>query len=139
MPPRALSVHPYVSFLSAAFGGMFLTIGLAYIFSPRRGYELFGFSAAPSTPAAWSLPEWALIERIMVLYGAKDAFVGVAILAATLAGNRRNAGLLLVAAGACAGVDGWVVRKEAGGGEWNHWGYGSVMVGLGGVMMGVLG
>ena len=113
MPPRALSAHPYVSLLSAAFGGMFLTIGLAYIFSPRRGYELFGFSAAPSTPAAWSLPEWALIERIMVLYGAKDAFVGVAILAATLAGNRRNAGLLLVAAGACAGVDGWVVRKEA--------------------------
>jgi hypothetical protein len=31
-----------------------------------------------------------------------------------------------------------VVRKEAGGGEWNHWGYGSVMVGLGGVMMGLL-
>ncbi|CAN9384634.1 unnamed protein product [Alternaria alternata] len=79
MPPRALSAHPYVSFLSGAFGGMFLTIGLTYILYPRRGYQLFGFSTAPNTPAAWSLPEWALVERIMVIYGAKDAFVEISL------------------------------------------------------------
>jgi hypothetical protein len=79
------------------------------------------------------------MERIMVLYGAKDVFIAIAIFASTWFGTRKSAGMILIAGGACAGVDGWVVKQEAGTNEWNHWGYGSVMVGLGAVMMGFLG
>lgn len=75
----------------------------------------------------------------MLLFGVKDVFMGVAIWSATLAGTRRSAGLILLAAGAAAGVDGWVVKQEAGTGEWGHWGYGSVMGVLGAVMAGLLG
>lgn len=75
----------------------------------------------------------------MTLFGAKDLFVGVSILAATWVGNRRVAGVLLVAGGLCAAVDGWVVKGFTGTGEWNHWGYGGVMGVVGVVMMGVLG
>lgn len=75
----------------------------------------------------------------MVLYGAKDVFIAAAIFASTWYGTRKSAGLILIAGGAAAGVDGWVVGEEAGMNEWNHWGYGSVMVVLGAVMTGLFG
>jgi hypothetical protein len=129
-----LSRHPALPYVSSLFGTIFLGFGLTYMLYPQTGYSLYGFSLAPSAPS-----EWAIMERIMVLYGAKDIFIAVAILASTWFGTRKSAGMILIAGGACAGVDGWVVKKEAGTNEWNHWGYGSVMVGLGMVMMGVLG
>lgn len=47
--------------------------------------------------------------------------------------------MILVAASLCAAVDGWIVKGFAGEGEWNHWGYGSVMGFVGLVMAGLLG
>jgi hypothetical protein len=129
-----LSHHPLLPYLSTLFSTMFLAFGMTYMLYPRTGYALYGFISGPTTPA-----DWSTMERIMVLYGAKDVFMAVAIFASTWFGTRRSAGCVLVAAGVCAGVDGYVVGQEAGMGEWNHWGYGSVMVGLGIVMMGVVG
>lgn len=129
-----LSRSPLLPYFSTLFSAIFLLFGLTYILRPRTGFSLFGFTASPTSPS-----DWALMERIMVLYGAKDVFVAAAIFASTWCGTRRCAGLVLVAAAACAGVDGWVVRQESGTGEWNHWGYGGVMGGLGLVMAGLLG
>lgn len=75
----------------------------------------------------------------MVLYGAKDIFMAVAIFASTWFGTRKSAGSILMAGAACAGVDGWVVKRQAGTGEWNHWGYGGVMGVVGAVLTGLLG
>jgi hypothetical protein len=132
MPP--ISHQPFLRYLSTFFSAMFLAIGLTYMVSPRAGYSLYGFTSSPTTPG-----DWKIMERIMVLYGAKDVFVSVAIFASTWFGTRRSAGLVLIAAGACAGADGYVVQREAGIGGWNHWGYGSTMAVLGGIMMGVVG
>lgn len=129
-----LSHHPSLRYLSTFFSAIFLAFGLTYMFFPGTGYSLYGFTNSPTTSS-----EWVMMERVMVLYGAKDVFVAVAIFATTWYGTRRSAGLVLVAAGACGGVDGWVVGKEAGMGEWNHWGYAIVMVVLGCAMMGVVG
>jgi hypothetical protein len=129
-----LSRHPVLPYVASFFGAIFLGFGVTYMLYPQTGYSLYGFSSMPS-----SALEWANMERIMVLYGAKDVFMAVAIFASTWFGTRKSAGLILIAGGACAGVDGWVVKTEAGTNEWNHWGYGSVMVGVGAVMMGLLG
>jgi hypothetical protein len=129
-----LSRHPALLYASTAFSCILFGFGVTYMFYPRIGYSLYGFSASPS-----STSEWAVMERIMVLYGAKDLFMGTAIFASTWFGTRKSAGMILIAGGLCAGVDGVVVKNEAGTGEWNHWGYGSVMVGLGGSMLGLLG
>ena len=131
--PR-LSARPFLLYLSTLFSTIFLGFGATHVLYPRTGYSLYGFSTAPSSAA-----DWAVMERVLILYGAKDIFVAVAILASTWWGTRKSAGMVLMAAGACAGLDGWVVGREAGTGEWNHWGYGGVMAGLGSVMMGVLG
>ena len=130
----SISHYASLRYISTLFSAIFLAFGLTYMLSPRTGYSFFGFTSSPTTST-----EWAMMERVMVLYGAKDVFVSVAIFATTWYGTRRSAGLVLVTAGACAGVDGYVVGKEAGMGECNHWGYGSAMVVLGCVMMGVVG
>jgi len=129
-----LSHHPLLPYISTFFGTVFLGFGLTYMLYPRTGYSLYGFSSQPTNPL-----EWAILERIMVLYGAKDIFIAAAIYSSTSFGTRRSAGLIMLAAGLCAGVDGYVVKGEAGTNEWNHWGYGSVMCVAGAVMAGLLG
>ena len=79
------------------------------------------------------------MDRIMVMYGARDAFMGTALFASLKYGSKKCTGLILLAAGACAGVDGWVVKGATGEGEWNHWGYGSVILALGGYVVTVMG
>lgn len=129
-----VSTHPALPYISTFFGTIFLGFGVTYILYPRTGYSLYGFSGEPT-----SHMDWEIMERIMVLYGAKDLFLGAAILASSLYGTRKSAGLILMAASACAGVDGYVVGNEAGTNHWNHWGYGSVMGLVGVVMTGMLG
>ena len=129
-----LSRHPILPYISTIFGTICLGFGITYMLYPRTGYSLYGFSSEPTNPI-----DWAIMERIMILYGAKDVFIAAAIYSATWFGTRRSAGLVMLAAGLCAGVDGYVVKAEAGTNEWNHWGYGSVMGLVGLVMAGLLG
>lgn len=131
--PR-LSAHPSLPYLSTFFSTVFLGFGATYMLYPRAGYSSFGFSVSPTSSA-----DAELMDRIMVLYGAKDVFMATAIFASTWYGTRKSAGMVLMAASACAGVDGYVVGRQAGAGEWNHWGYGAVVGVLGCVMSGMLG
>ena len=67
------------------------------------------------------------MERIMILYSAKDIFMAVAIFVSTWFGTWKSAGLVLLAASAYAGVDGYVVGRGSGitGGLgicWAFWG-----------------
>ncbi|KAF2878586.1 hypothetical protein BDV95DRAFT_446784, partial [Massariosphaeria phaeospora] len=126
-----LSQHPSLPYLATLFGTIFLGFGLNYMLRPRATYlSSFGF-AYPSTAA-----DQNIMDNVMVLYGAKDVFMAAAIYSATWFGSRKSAGLILAAASLSAGVDGWVVGRVTGGGQWNHWGYGSVMGVLGVVMAG---
>lgn len=120
--------------MSTFFATVTFGFGITYILYPRTGYGLYGFSASPTNAV-----DWSVMERVMVLYGAKDLFMAAAILSSTWYGSRKSAGLVLLAASAAAGVDGYVVGSEAGTNHWNHWGYGSVMGVLGLVMTGLLG
>jgi hypothetical protein len=54
-----------------------------------------------------------------------------------MTGSREALGWVMVAGGAVAGVDGWVCLHYVGRGEWNHWGYGSAMLVLGGLLLGI--
>ncbi|KAH9883083.1 hypothetical protein J1614_000453 [Plenodomus biglobosus] len=125
---------PVLRYISTFFATIFLGFGITYMIYPRIGYSFYGFESEPTSQA-----DWEVMERVMVLYGAKDIFLSAAIFTSTWFGTRRSAGLILMAAGACAGVDGYVVGNEAGANHWNHWGYGGVMAVVGTVMVGLLG
>ncbi|PVI03887.1 hypothetical protein DM02DRAFT_652121 [Periconia macrospinosa] len=129
------SVSPALHYTSLVFGTIIFGFGLHYTLLPRAAFGNFGF-APPSSSLTAS--DQALLDNIMILFGAKDLFVGVSIWAATLAGNRRLMGVNMTALGLCAALDGWVVKRSEGvspGAEWGHWGYGSVVLGVGSALL----
>lgn len=129
-----LSQHPTIPIAATLFGTIFLGFGFNYIFNSREAFvSSFGFPY-PAAPA-----EQKILDSFCILYGAKDLFMGVAIFASAWLGTRKSLGVILLAAGASAGIDGWVVNATVGHGEWNHWGYGSVISLLGTVSLGLLG
>lgn len=86
MPPaRALSP---LTILPTLFATIFLALGTSYALSPRSTYPSLGLPP-PSTP-----DDARLMDAVMRLFGAKDVFVGVALLAATWGGQRRVAGVV---------------------------------------------
>ena len=64
--------------------------------------------------------------------------MGLATYVAAYFGDRRILGCLLVAGGGVAVADGVVVKAQVGFGEWNHWGYAPVVMGVGVVLLGGL-
>jgi hypothetical protein len=133
MTRGASPLHQILRYTSLFLGTVTIGFGLHYVFFPRSAFNNFGFSA-PSSAS----PDLELLDNILVLFGAKDIFVGVSIWAATLMGSRKIAGINVLALGLCAALDGWVVKNSKGavpGGEWGHWGYGSVALGVGAAML----
>jgi hypothetical protein len=75
-------------------------------------------------------------EALLLVYGARDVFMGLSICATAYYGDRRALGWILIAASAVAVFDGWVTKTYAGQGEWGHWGYAPALTGLGVVFLG---
>ena len=80
MPPLSSTLLPTL------FATIFLALGTSYTLSPRATYPSLGLPA-PSTPE-----DAALMDAVMRMFGAKDVFVGVALLVGTWVGSRRVAG-----------------------------------------------
>ena len=106
-----------------------------------------------------------LVDKLMVIYGVRDIFMGVAMYAAAASASasastataatagaagaaagsrggkgdhaRRMLGWIVVAGSGVAFVDGAVCRL-GGKGEWNHWGYAPLLTVVGALLLGVL-
>ncbi|KAF2129072.1 hypothetical protein P153DRAFT_265152, partial [Dothidotthia symphoricarpi CBS 119687] len=91
-----LYAHSSLRYLSTLFSMVFLGFGVTYIVYPRLGYSLSGFTVSSTNNA-----DAELMDCIMVLYGAKDLFMAVAIMASIWYGTRKSAGMMM-AASACA-------------------------------------
>lgn len=129
-----ISAHPALRIAASIFGTIFLGFGFNYTLRPRESFSTFGFSASPTT-----LADQQLMDSIIVLYGVKDLFMGVTTYSALMWGSRKTLGAILMMAGFCAWIDGYVVKAQAGTGEWNHWGYGSAITVVGALTFGILG
>lgn len=99
---------------------------------PRNALEFFEFEP----PASAS--DKKLVDSLMVIYGARDIFMGLAIYAAAYFGDRKALGSILIAGSGVAFVDGAVCRAQMGKGEWNHWGYAPILMAVGSALLGVL-
>ncbi|KAE8448452.1 hypothetical protein EG329_009517 [Mollisiaceae sp. DMI_Dod_QoI] len=117
--------------LATAFGAMSLGFGINSILNPMSELSFFELQdlAATADPI--------LIEALMVAFGAKLIGAALAVFATAYYGSRKALGWILIAGGGVAGVDGWICLSYVGKGEWNHWGYGGMMVVLGTLLLGV--
>lgn len=132
MATSSFSHSPYLRIAASVFGALFLGFGINAILRPRNALEFFEFEP----PASAS--DKALVDSLMVIYGARDIFMGLAIHAATYFGDRKALGWILIAGSGVAFVDGAVCRAQVGKGEWNHWGYAPVLTAVGSMLLGVL-
>ena len=79
-----------------------------------------------------------VVDGLMIIYGARDIFMGLAIYFAALFGDRKLLGWILIAGSGVAFVDGAVCRAQVGKGEWNHWSYAPILTAVGAALLGIL-
>jgi len=127
-----LSQSSFLPILASIFGTIWLGFGINGILRPRSAFEVFEFDL----PA--SAADQSVVYSLMIIYGARDIFMGLAVYSANYFGSRKSLGCLLIAGSAVAFVDGVVCKAQVGKGEWNHWGYAPVVGGVGAVLLGVL-
>ncbi|KAI9823009.1 MAG: hypothetical protein M1832_002663 [Thelocarpon impressellum] len=132
MSTTTLSQSPYLSIAASVFATIFVGFGANAILRPQNALTFFEFEY----PA--SAPDRRLVDGLMVIYGARDLFMGLAIYSAAYFGERKSLGWTLIAASGVAFVDGAVCKAQVGKGEWNHWGYAPALTAVGSVLVGVL-
>jgi hypothetical protein len=127
-----LSQSPWLRILAAIFATIWLGFGINALIRPRNAFEVFEF------PLPASVADQKVIDGLMIIYGARDVFMGVAVYLTTYYGSRPALGWILIAGSSVAFVDGAVCFFLLGRGQWNHWGYAPVLAAVGGSLLGIL-
>ena len=126
-----ISRSPILYIASSAFATIFIGFGVNAILRPDNALTFFEWEA----PTAAS--DKILVENLMVVYGVRDIFMGLAMYATAYFGSRNALGWVLIAGSGVAFADGVVCRNQ-GKGEWNHWGYAPMLTVVGGLLLGLL-
>jgi hypothetical protein len=130
MASSKLSQSSALPIVASVFATIFAGFGINAILRPEHALTFFEMKP-PALPA-----DKNMVDALMVVYGARDIFMGLAIYSAALFGSRNSLGWILIAGSAVAFVDGIVCRSYVGIGEWNHWGYAPVITAVGGILAG---
>lgn len=128
---RQISQSPTLTVIANIFGTIFIGFGINAILNPSNALTFF------ELPFPTSAFDRKVVEDLLIVYGVRDVFMGLAIYAAALLGEKRTLGWIVLAASTVAIADGMVCYKE-GKGEWNHWGYAPIVSVVGGLLTGVL-
>jgi hypothetical protein len=73
---------------------------------------------------------------VLQMYGARNIAMGLSTLAVWCSGDRRTLGWVMLAGIPLATIDGFVTRQLTGIGEWGHWSFIPVSLGLAGGLLG---
>jgi hypothetical protein len=113
--------------LLAAGGLTVLPIGLGInaMFRPQSALSIFQFPL-PSTPA-----DQRLALGLFRMYGARNFSMGMAAGIMAYHGHAKALGWYMIGSSVVAFVDGVASKEVIGSGEWAHWVFVSVSVGLG--------
>ncbi|KAL7422638.1 hypothetical protein Q5752_001929 [Cryptotrichosporon argae] len=139
------SHSPYLSYAGIAGGLFCLGIAANAVVFPSPALSALGLTSPPSLrsassavhPAAQSTgSDAAFVRDLAHLYAARDAALGVVILAASYYKDVRTLGWTMLAGAGVAAVDGWVNGRRVKGGEWKHWAIAPVGLGLGAALLG---
>ena len=120
---RILRITPTI------FGTIFIAFGINALLNPASALSFFELPY-PTLPA-----QKQLVDVLLAVYGVRDVFMGLALYAAAYFGDRKILGWITVFAGSVAFADGAICKVMVGKGEWGHWGYAPVVLGLGGYMV----
>ncbi|KEF59225.1 uncharacterized protein A1O9_04069 [Exophiala aquamarina CBS 119918] len=131
VPRSKHSQSRYLNVIANIFGTIWIGFGVNAMLRPRAAFAIFEFDL-PSSAA-----DQKLVESLMIIYGARDLFMGLATYFTAWFGTRKACGWTLIAGAGVAGVDGLVSLQQIGGGQWNHWGYAPMIFVVGALLAGV--
>jgi hypothetical protein len=120
-----ISHSPYLRIAASAGATIAIGFGVNAILRPENALTFF----------EWEPPTSASAKTLV--YGVRDIFMGVVIHIAAYFGDRKALGWILIASSGVAFADG-VICWNQGKGEWNHWSYAPMLVGLGSLLLGTL-
>ena len=126
-----ISNSPFLHIAANVIGTIFVGFGVNAILRPDNALTFFEWEA-PTTAS-----DKSLVDNLMIIYGVRDIFMGLAMYATTHFGNRKALGWILIAGSGVAFADG-VVCWNQGKGEWNHWGYAPMLTVVGSLLLGIL-
>ncbi|KAI5359527.1 hypothetical protein Slin15195_G071540 [Septoria linicola] len=112
-----ISQSPWIRYVCAAFGAIFIGFGINVMVNPVSALSFFELSY-PVLPG-----QRKLVDTLLAVYGYRDIFMGLAILAPSMYGSTKTLGLIMLAAASVAGIDGWACYSTVESGWMNHWGY----------------
>jgi hypothetical protein len=124
MPFSHSSTWRWIAF---AFAVIPIAFGINAILNPTSALSFFELPY-PTHPEARNI-----IDPILVVYGARDIFMGFALWAAAVFGTPKATGWIYIGCGLIGFVDGVVCKTMIGAGEWNHWSYAPMLFVLGGI------
>lgn len=126
-----VSQSPYLGLIAAVFGTIPSAFGINSVLRPDHALSFFHFEDL-RTPG-----DEQLVKYLMIVYGVRDVFMGLALWLTLYFGTRKALGAVMIGTGLVAIADG-VVCKMHGTGEWDHWGYSPVLFGIGLLLMGAV-
>ncbi|EIW76073.1 hypothetical protein CONPUDRAFT_111939 [Coniophora puteana RWD-64-598 SS2] len=130
--PR-ISESPILSIVPSIFGTAAIGYGVNAILRPEHALTLFELEMPPA-----SSPARKVVDCLMLAYGIRDIFMGVAVYAASYHGNRKALGAIMIALSCVAYADGLVCWANNGKGQWNHWPLAPLGTIVGGLLMGAM-
>ncbi|KIX92445.1 uncharacterized protein Z520_11765 [Fonsecaea multimorphosa CBS 102226] len=134
-----ISQSPYLPRAIGGFGLMAVGLGVNALFNPRSAIALFQFphpGARASTNAIEETPEGHLVESVMMLEGARTVALGTALISTAYFGSHKALAVMVWTSTLVAVADGFISRRQIGGGEWAHWGFVPIGVVIGGLLSG---
>jgi hypothetical protein len=106
-------------------------LGITALIKPRAilGLVEFPVPAAPEN--------MKLVYNLLRMYGVRNIVMGSALCIVAYSGRRDVFGCLLIVSSLVGFVDGFVAINQTGKGQWSHWGFMPVMIGMGSALLGV--
>lgn len=126
-----VSRSPILKLIAYLFAICSFGYGVNAIINPVFALSLFGLEY----PRQFE-PNKTAIDALMLIYGIRDVYMGVAMLAAVYYGHSGIIGWLTIATGGIAVADGAICYYIAGNGYWNHWTLSPVIFVVAGAFLG---
>jgi len=130
----ALSASPYLFTIANIFASTSIGFGLNAILRPIPALAMFGeLEYKPASPL-----DKKVIDTLMLVYGVRNLYMGLAVFAAAYYNHAQMLGWLLIAGSAIGFADGAICRKVIGHGQGSHWMLVPMFSAVGAVCLGLL-